>query len=228
MLAVTKVSAAKPYSAKQGDCLSDYVWDETAITPGDLKQIEAIFAIDTIADCTMERMLGKSYPQEGCVVSRADLRYLILPHYDGKGSLKIGEMVCNKAVAKEFLDVFKQLFRKKYPIERMELIDNYDADDIRSMEANNTSCFNFRRVAGSTKLSRHSYGMAIDINPLYNPYVKGSYVSPVSGKPYVNRANSFPYKLTRTDAAYKLLHDKYGFTWGGAWRSCKDYQHFEK
>ena len=110
----------------------------------------------------------------------------------------------------------------------MELIDNYDGDDIKSMESNNTSSFNYRVVAGSKKLSRHAYGMAIDINPLYNPYIKGTYVSPESGKPYVNRTKKFKYKLCSGDIVYKILHDKYGFTWGGAWRSCKDYQHYEK
>ena len=224
----TVASATAPKTIAQGDDLSCFSWSADRITEADLESLNLLFSIDTIADATMARMVGKSYPEKGCEILRSDLRYLILPHYDGKGAIRIGEMVCNKAIAGELTALFKELFRHKYPIERMVLIDNYDADDIKSMEANNTSCFNYRLVEGTRKLSRHAYGMAIDINPLYNPYVKGIYVSPKGGAPYVNRAKEFPYKITLQDIAYKLLCRKYGFRWGGAWRSSKDYQHFEK
>lgn len=228
LLLTVVASAGVPIDVNQGDSLSSFQWSVKDLSASELKAIEGLFKVDTIVDCTMNRMLGKSYPKDGCCVSRCDLRYLILPHYDGKGTIRIGEMVCNRAIANELVDLFKTLFLQEYPIERMVLIDNYEADDVKSMEANNTSCFNYRRVAGSCKLSRHSYAMAIDINPLYNPYVKGNYVSPKTGKPYVSRSKTFPYKLTRNDIVYRILHDKYGFTWGGEWRSCKDYQHFEK
>lgn len=224
----TVASATVPKTIAQGDDLSCFSWNADKITFADLESLNLLFSIDTIADVTMARMVGKSYPEKGCEISRSDLCYLILPHYDGKGAIRIGEMVCNKAIAGELTALFKELFRHKYPIERMVLIDNYDADDIKSMEANNTSCFNYRTVAGSRKLSRHALGMAIDINPLYNPYVKGSYVSPESGKPYINRRKNFKHKLYKGDIVYQILHDKYGFTWGGTWRSCKDYQHYEK
>jgi hypothetical protein len=87
-------------------------------------------------------------------------------------------------------------------------------------------------VSGSKNLSRHGRGLAIDINPLYNPYIKYSkkdghqIVEPVTGKPYVNRKADFPYKITTSDLCYKLFI-KHGFSWGGAWRTMKDYQHFE-
>jgi hypothetical protein len=209
---------------QQGDDLATYRWDDNSLS---LKDFETVFTINTLSDSTIDRMRGNSYPDD-CEVSLDDLRYLIIPHHDGKGSIKIGELVCNKDVADEFIYLFKELFKNKYPVERMVLVDNYDADDQKSMKANNTSSFNYRVISGTDKFSKHAYGMAIDINPLYNPYVKGSYVSPASGSQYADRKNASKYMLTRDDLVYKILHNKFGFTWGGDWESCKDYQHYEK
>lgn len=130
------------------------------------------------------------------------------------------------------MDIFRKLYAASYPIERMVLIDNYNADDNPSMEANNSSAFNFRFVAGTKKLSNHSSGMAIDINPLYNPYVKQRadgtlYVSPEKGRMYADRSKAFDYKLYDGNLCVKLFKE-HGFTWGGDWQSLKDYQHFEK
>ena len=151
----------------QGDNLSMYQWDAMLV---DYIDFDSMFTIDTISDSTLNRMIGKSYPED-CEVSINDLRYLIIPHHDGKGYIQIGELVCNKEVADDFIYLFKELFKHKYPIEKMVLIDKYDGDDTKSMEANNTSSFNYRFISGTNKLSKHAYGMAIDINPLYNPYV---------------------------------------------------------
>ncbi len=113
----------------------------------------------------------------------------------------------------------------------MVLIDDYDADDETSMRANNSSSFCFRAVAGTTKLSAHSRGMAIDINTLYNPYYKkyknGKIViQPSTAGQYCDRAKDFPYKIVKGDLCHRLF-TKNGFEWGGDWNSCKDYQHFE-
>ena len=189
------------------------------------------FAIDTISDAVFQRMLGKSYKYD-CTVKREDLRYLHIIHYDGEGKEVQGELVCNKLIANDLIEIFKELHKQKYPIERMRLIDDYDGDDERSMQANNTSCFNFRAIAGSKKLSKHSQGLAIDINPLYNPCVRfrkdgKMSVEPMTGRPYTNRNKPFPYKIDKNDLCYRLF-TKHGFKWGGDWRSLKDYQHFER
>lgn len=209
----------------QDDDLSVYHWDDNSIDP---KAFDSIFKIEELSDSTLKRMTGKSYPESGCEIAVSDLRYLIIPHYDGKGSIRIGELVCHHDVAEEFMYLFKELFKIKFPIERMELIDNFGADDTRSMKANNTSAFNYRTVAGSDKLSKHALGIAIDINPLYNPCVRGEDVSPETSKPYVDRNRWFKYTLIKGDLVYKILHDKFGFSWGGDWDECKDYQHYEK
>lgn len=209
----------------QGDDLSVYHWNEDSADP---KTFDNIFKIETIEETTLNRMHGNSYPDSGCEIAVSDLRYLIIPHYDGKGSIRIGEIVCHQDVAEEFMYLFKELFKIKFPIERMELVDNFSGDDTKSMEANNTSAFNYRTVAGSDKLSRHALGMAIDINPLYNPCVRGDEVSPEAGRSYADRNRWFKYTLIKGDLVYKILHDKFGFSWGGDWDECKDYQHYEK
>ena len=189
------------------------------------------FSIDTISDATFLRMQGKSY-KKGCTVKRSDLRYLKLSHYDGNGNDTIGEIVCNKMIANDLKEIFQELYRHRYPIERMRLIDDYDADDERSMRANNTSCFNFRPIAGSKKLSKHSQGMAIDINPLYNPCVKRDKQGHVSVQPstaskYAERSTKRKFMIDKNDLCYRLFM-KHGFIWGGSWHSTKDYQHFER
>ncbi|WP_455674071.1 M15 family metallopeptidase [Phocaeicola sp.] len=189
------------------------------------------FVIEEISDALFNRINGKSY-KKNCTVPRKELRYIKTLHYNLEGKICLGEMICNKTISNDLMEIFKALYRNKYPIERMVLIDNYDADDERSMLANNSSGFNFRFVPGTQKLSNHSRGMAVDINPLYNPYVRTNksgktIVSPESGKKYVDRSRNFPYKIDRNDLCYKEFI-KRGFTWGGSWRNLKDYQHFEK
>lgn len=218
-----------PAAITQGDDLKPMVW-EVEDPEFSADDFLPLFSSSSIGDELFTRMKGRSFA-DGCTTPRSDLRYLILPHYDGHGHVRIGEMVVNRAIAADVVGVFRDLFRQRYPIEMMVLVDDFDGDDERSMAANNTSSFNFRKVAGSKKLSRHATGMAIDINPLYNPFVhtvKGkTVVSPAAGKPYSDRRNRFPYKITVTDPAYKLFVAR-GFKWGGHWRSSKDYQHFQK
>lgn len=188
------------------------------------------FAACSVPDSVWNRMLGCSVPK-GNVVNRAELRFLRLSHYDAEGKTHIGEMVCNRAIAQDLIDIFRKLYDAKYPIERMRLIDEYGAVDEASMTANNTSCFCYRAVNGTQRLSAHSRGMAVDINPLYNPCVRRSgKVEPKAGQKYAQNRdmrNDIPMKISRKDLAYQLF-TAHGFKWGGAWRSTKDYQHFEK
>jgi len=189
------------------------------------------FTIDTISDEVFARMQGLSFPKE-CTTPRQDLRYLRVLHRNADDSICQGEIVCNKRIAQDLIDIFKQLYEAHYPIERIRLIDEYDADDERSMADNNTSCFCFRTVDGTKTLSKHARGMAIDINTLYNPYVRHNrrgqkLISPNAGKRYANRSISSPYKIEAGDLCHRLFIE-HGFTWGGSWKTMKDYQHFEK
>lgn len=193
--------------------------------------IEKCFAIESINNLVFARMQGKSFKNDG-LIQRSNLRYLRVLHVDEKGKIHLGEMVCHHSIANDLIDIFRQLFDARYPIERMVLIDEYHADDEASMRANNSSCFNYRQVKGSGKLSKHAQGLAVDINPLYNPCVKHSangkmIVQPSTATKYVNRSTKYPYKIVKGDLLYQLFI-QHGFKWGGAWRSLKDYQHFEK
>lgn len=163
----------------------------------------------------------------GVVLDTLHLKYV-----DFEGKTQQGELICNKAISKDLREIFDELFKAKYPIERIRPISEYGNDDERSMQANNTSCYCYRTIEGSSKLSKHARGLAVDVNPLYNPCVKRKrdgtlLVQPSTGKPYVNRGKAFKYKITQQDLCYRLFV-KHGFKWGGAWRSLKDYQHFER
>ena len=192
--------------------------------------LQRCFQIQKIDKTLLQRIYKKSY-KEGCAVPLDSLRYLKVLHYDGNHKIHMGELICHHSISKDLISIFKELFKAQYPIERMILIDEYDADDETSMRANNTSCFNYRKVAGSRTLSKHSLGKAIDINTKYNPCVKkrnGKILcQPSTGRAYINRNQAFPYKIDENDLCYKLFI-KYGFKWGGHWHSLKDYQHFEK
>ena len=185
------------------------------------------FSADTIPEAVKLRMTGRSYSEEDAGISLSDLRYLKLLYYDFGGRVRRGEMVCNKAIADDLLYIFKELYKAKYPIASIRLIDDFDGDDQRSMEANNTSCFNYRTKTSGTSLSAHARGMAVDVNPLQNPYVKGEIVEPEAAREYADRTVDFPHKITDDDLCCKLFRSR-GFQWGGAWNSVKDYQHFEK
>ena len=194
--------------------------------------IDSCFKAYPISDAIFARMQGKSYKSD-CTIPRTSLRYLHVLHRNVDGKTQLGEIVCNESIVEDLLDIFRQLYEAGYKIERITLVDNYDADDERSMAANNTSCFNYRVVSGTKKLSKHAQGLAIDINPRYNPYLHlgTGKVEPANAKAYATNR----HKLTDTkvpiidkqDLCHRLFV-QHGFSWGGNWMSVKDYQHFEK
>lgn len=183
-----------------------------------------------ISEDILQRIEGISYPSD-CKVPIEELRYLRMLYYGFDGKCYVGEMIVNTRIEEDTLEVFQELYEIEYPIEKMVLIDDYNGSDEESMIDNNSSSFNYRVIAGTTTLSNHSIGCAIDINPLYNPYVKEKdgtlIVSPVQGMPYVDRSAKNPYAIQKGDKCCEIF-EKHGFTWGGDWESCKDYQHFEK
>jgi len=188
------------------------------------------FSVHSIPDSIWQKMQGKTY-KPNKIIDREDLRYLKVLHWDYDGKTHQGEMVCNQLIANKLILIFQELYRQHYPIQRMRLADEYDADDEKQMSDNNTSCFCYRAVTGSGNLSYHARGLAIDINPLYNPYVRymkngQRKVQPLNAVPYCNRSKSFRYKINKGDLCYRLFI-QHGFIWGGDWKSVKDYQHFE-
>ncbi len=176
-----------------------------------------------IDDAVAARMTASWRP--GCPVGLGDLRLVEVSHWGFDGRPQVGELVVNVRYADAVVGVFERLFRARFPVERMRLVDEYGADDDRSMAANNTSGFNCRSAAGSDRWSEHAYGSAMDINPVQNPYVTRSGVFPPAGAGYTTRTSSTPGLITR-DGPVVAAFAAVGWGWGGSWSSGKDYQHF--
>ena len=192
--------------------------------------IDMCFAAEPIPDGVWQRMQGKTY-KENPYIGRDDLRHIRALHWDYDNQMHVGEMIVNKEIADRVVTIFRQLFDAKYPIQRMLLPDVYDADDETQMRDNNSSSFCYRAIAGSSKLSKHARGLAIDINTLYNPYYKDRddgtrFIQPATAADYCDRSWDFLYKIDHDDLCFRLFTEA-GFEWGGDWTSCKDFQHFE-
>ena len=151
-------------------------------------------------------------------ISLIDVEY-----YSFDEKLHRGQILINKKAAKDIVEIFEFIKSSRFPIARVIPAVKYNWNDDSSMNDNNTTAFNYRKVKGYKVLSAHSYGMAIDINPLQNPHVKGKSIQPLMGKYDVKMKGT----ILRDS---KLVHEfvKRGWQWGGRWRSSKDYQHFEK
>lgn len=205
-----------------GDVVEDSVVTQTGM--------EQFFYREELTDEVFARMDGVSYPQNA-QIGREELSYLRVLHTGFDKKTYVGELVVNQKIADDVLEIMKELYENHYPIEKMLLIDEYGADDETSMSDNNTSAFNYRTIAGTNRLSKHGQGLAVDINPRYNPCVRTkngiTTVEPQNGSTYVDRNADFSYKITEGDLCLQLFSE-HGFTWGGSWNSVKDYQHFEK
>ncbi len=191
---------------------------------------DGFYSVKLSRDIRM-RITGMSYPVDdsGAAITYDDLRYLGLRYYDFAGKVHEGELIVNRRVAKEVLEVFRTLYGARYAFTSIWLVDDFGepADDTLSMEANNTSAFCYRVITGTAKLSLHSYGVAIDINPMLNPYMIGSRIAPKSGAAYTDRRLRLPGMIDHDDLCYQMFTSR-GWTWGGDWDGDKDYQHFSK
>ena len=188
------------------------------------------FYYEPLSDNVKARITGLSYPSD-CPVPYDDLRYISVLYCDFNNTVQTGEIICNQSIAQDIVEIFYELYQASYPIEKIRLIDEYNADDDLSCQDNNTSSFCYRTVAGSKKLSKHAQGLAIDINPFYNPYITYPNGVPTiklqDTAVYADRSADFIAKIDHNDLAYKLF-TAHGFTWGGDWNTVKYYQHFQK
>jgi len=192
------------------------------------------YNISEITPEVKERMVKADSWRQSCPVPLVDLRYINVNHLNFEGETVSGEIIVHKDVADDVVNIFSELYEMGYPIKQMHLVSDFNADDWESIEAGNTSAFNCRPVTGNKKKwSKHAYGRAIDINPIENPYVsKTGHISHKESLKYkrrVHKVNTPADKalLLKNDKATKIFK-KYGWKWGGDWRSIKDYQHFVK
>lgn len=197
--------------------------------------LSCYFTSEPIGEDIAIRISGKSYT-ENEQITLDSLRYLKLLHYNFEHEIQVGECIVNEAIAQDCIEIFTELFKAEYEIYSMHLIDDFwtgdgSSSDTASMNANNSSAFCYRVIAGTTKLSNHALGYAIDINPLQNPYITYKDGMPVyyhdNAEDYADRSISKDHMITHEDLCYQLFTE-HGFTWGGDWKNSKDYQHFEK
>lgn len=190
-------------------------------------------SISPITSEIKKRMLKGNSWRKGCPVALKDLRYLRIIHIDFNGEDMMGEIIVHKKVSAEVTEIFEALYDVGYPIKKMKLVSEYKGSDWQSIESDNTSAFNCRSATGSKKWSKHSYGKAIDINPIENPYIsRKGYISHKASSAYrkrVHKKSSYADKavLLKNDKAVQIF-EKYGWKWGGDWSGVKDYQHFSK
>ncbi|MFB9375949.1 cell wall-binding repeat-containing protein [Kineococcus gynurae] len=175
--------------------------------------VEAVTAAD----------LGASW-RPGCPVGPADLRRVTVPTVDLAGRARTGSIVVHADVAAATVRIFDDLYVAGFPVASMRPVEAFGGSDDASMAADNTSAFNCRQAVGSTRFSEHSYGTAIDLNPVENPYVRGATVLPAAGRAHLVRTPA-PGRVVAGDATVQTFQ-RNGFRWGGAWTSLKDYQHF--
>lgn len=165
-----------------------------------------------------DALAGKIIPS----IIRGTLTLVDLPFISFEGKERLGQMVVHKNVAKEVTEIFNELLDRRFPVMRMFPTVIYDWDDERSMADDNTSAFNYRTIMGTDRLSNHSYGLAIDLNPRENPYIlSDGRVFPKDARYDIHAPG------TITPEVAKIFKNR-GWRWGGDWNSPKDWQHFEK
>jgi hypothetical protein len=163
----------------------------------------------------------------GCPVPPSQLRRIRLAYVGFDGRRHLGELVVNARVVPAVTQVFRTLYRARFPLRRMRPIDAYRGDDDRSAAADNTSGFNCRRAvaSGPPSWSMHAYGEAIDVNDVENPYQEGTRVIPPAGKAFLDRTRVRPGMAVEGGVLVRAFA-RIGWGWGGRWSGTPDYQHF--
>ena len=172
-------------------------------------------------------MTGVSW-HSGCPVGLSQLRDVRITYFGFDRKRHLGELIVNRSVAKAVVGVFRALYFARYPIRRMVPVDVYGGDDFRSIEHDNTSSFNCRNATGSSNWSEHAYGLAIDLDPIENPYLSNGRSSHRKSARYLNRSKHLPGTIHGGDVVVRAF-ESIGWGWGGYWTgSVQDLQHFSE
>lgn len=172
-------------------------------------------------------VLARSSWTEECPVSLDELSYLTISHLGFDGETHTGEMIVNASVASDVVGVFRRLFEERFPIEQMRVITAEEIDAHPTGDWNDTTSFVCRPAVGSSSWSQHAYGLAIDINPFHNPYLKGDLVLPELASAYTDRDDVRRGMIVEDDVVTQAFSD-IGWGWGGNWSSLKDWMHFSQ
>lgn len=189
---------------------------------------------EPISEAIKERIVGKSWKPE-CPIPLEDLRYLRITYLGYDNQEHLGEMIVHKDVADDIIAIFQELFEHKFPIERMQLIEAYfeegrddRAIDNAAVADNNTSAFFFRYIGGTTIVSEHGLGTALDINSAVNPFYdpQDGHICPPNAHKFLDRQRDDVKGLIKKGSVCEQAFKKRGWKWGGDWKNVKDYQHF--
>jgi hypothetical protein len=181
--------------------------------------------ISELSQDRQKRMTGVSWHAELLSPTLDELRLLHIPYKDFAGDEQLGELITVRHLATEVVDIFAGLFAQSFPIHSMRPMHEFAGDDGASMAANNSSCFNSRRIRNTNRISLHALGRAIDINPIQNPVIRDGVVRPEAGKPHCDRSRQEAGMFTGNCDATKVFLSA-GWKWGGNWENPKDYHHF--
>ncbi len=195
--------------------------------PDSLPQLPGGGFASRITDPAPARVIARSSWKPGCPVGRRDLAWVRLTFWGFDGARHTGELLVNGGVAKDVVRAFRRLYEARFPIEEMRITPAAEMDAPPTGDGNNTGAFACRPTRGTTTFSEHAYGLAVDINPFQNPYVKGDVVLPELASAYLDRSDVRPGMITARGPVVRAF-SAIGWGWGGAWRTLKDYQHFSE
>jgi hypothetical protein len=170
-------------------------------------------------------VLARSSWVPECPVTVDELAYLTVSHLGFDGRFHTGEIIINQDFAEDVVGVFRLLHEARFPIEQMRVITKEEIDAPPTGDWNDTTSFVCRPAVGSTSWSQHAYGLAIDVNPFHNPYLKGDLVLPELASAYTDREDVRPGMITEGDVVTEAFADM-GWGWGGNWNTLKDWMHF--
>ncbi len=220
-----RTSSSSSSSTSSTEPVASTATTPSSTTPGTTApSVEPVAPFRAAIATVTAAQLGASW-RPGCPVPVEQLRAVDVTYWGYDGQLRQGRLVVHADQAERVVRALRALYDARFPIERMTPIDAYGGDDQASMRANNTSGFNCRVVAGTSRWSEHAFGRAIDVNPLVNPYVRGSSVDPPEGAPYADRGRREQGMIHAGDDAVAAFA-AVGWGWGGSWSNGKDYQHF--
>lgn len=162
-----------------------------------------------------------------CPLSSQQLAHIQVPYWGFDHKAHTGILVVNKNIQLQVEQIFHEIYKAKFPIKKITPLENYGNNEEKAMEDNDTYAYHCKTMTSNPhKFSWHAYGMAIDVNPLLNPYVDHTQVLPKNSQRYVKRKPLHPGMISQEGSITKIFL-AHGWKWGGNWKSPIDYQHFE-
>ncbi len=215
------------YTEEKRGVLFGLILDHLGAQCGKTRAMKNVSTICRLSDARQQAMRGVCWKDEPGCPPLESLRLLDLGYWGFDGAPQRGELVVHERIAEEVVGIFEDLFAARFPLQSMRPIEEFGADDERSMAANNSSAFSFRLIAGTRLPSHHGLGMAIDLNPVQNPWVRGDVVHPDAGRAFLERSNVRPGMIVEGGVVFSAFRSR-GWDWGGLWTAAPDYHHFSK